>query len=454
MTDDATDTTDGRTRAAHAARDDAGSPEAARLRELHDLVDHLAPRLPVEVLTSARETLDVLGSRIDRGIEHTVVALVGGTGSGKSSLFNAISGLDVADVGARRPTTAVPTGAVWGSRASTLLDHLEVPTDRRYRGEQALAGPVPGSLDGVVLLDVPDHDSIAQGHRRHVDRLVPLVDLLVWVLDPQKYADQRLHGDYLAALAGRQEAMVVVLNQVDTLTESGRDQLRLDIARLLVGEGLGEVEILLVSARTGEGVPTLRETLRRTGERSSAGRVAVRAQLVSLTQDLAAAIGTGAVPDVEDAAAVGRLADVLGTEAVADALAAAHRGEGGAVTGVRTPSRARVDAVRSAWVEELTAGLPAAWRSAVDAAVPGAGAISGDAVAALAEIAAAPPPTPGLLARLRRGRLERAGDEAAAAYRTAATAALAPVVARTLAPARAELAALASARATLGADTR
>ena len=58
---------------------------------------------------------------------HTVVALAGATGSGKSSLFNDLTGADVAPIGARRPTTSTPIAAIWGSEsASALLDWLKV----------------------------------------------------------------------------------------------------------------------------------------------------------------------------------------------------------------------------------------------------------------------------------------------------------------------------------------
>ena len=61
--------------------------------------------------------------------DHTVVALAGATGSGKSSLFNALVGADVATIGARRPTTSLPTAAIWGDAdASELLDWLAVDT--------------------------------------------------------------------------------------------------------------------------------------------------------------------------------------------------------------------------------------------------------------------------------------------------------------------------------------
>ena len=68
-----------------------------------------------------------------------------------------------------------------------------------------------------MLLDLPDHDSVRLEHRLEVDRLVELVDVLVWVLDPEKYADAAVHDRYLAPLAGHAGVLLVVLNQVDRL---------------------------------------------------------------------------------------------------------------------------------------------------------------------------------------------------------------------------------------------
>ena len=72
-----------------------------------------------------------------------------------------------------------------------------------------------------MLLDVPDYDSVTTAHALQVDRLVPLADLLVWVVDPQKYADAALHEGYLRGLGARQEDMVVLINQIDTLPAGG-----------------------------------------------------------------------------------------------------------------------------------------------------------------------------------------------------------------------------------------
>ena len=47
-----------------------------------------------------------------------------------------------------------------------------------------------------------------------------LADLMIWVLDPQKYADAAVHRRYLVPLAGHSEVIAVVLNQADRLTPS------------------------------------------------------------------------------------------------------------------------------------------------------------------------------------------------------------------------------------------
>src|SRR3546814_12636003 len=77
-------------------------------------------------------------------------------------------------------------------------------------------------LNGTVLLDLPDPDSTEVSHHLEVDRLVKLADLLVWVLDPQKYADAAIHDRYLKKLTTHQGVMVVVLNHIDTVPEDRR----------------------------------------------------------------------------------------------------------------------------------------------------------------------------------------------------------------------------------------
>src|SRR5690606_15305226 len=98
---------------------------------------------------------------------HTVVAVAGATGSGKSSLFNALAGRPLADVGVRRPTTAITEAAVFGGGAGELLDWLGVT-----RRHVLTTDDDDDDLTGLVLLDLPDHDSVEAAHRDEVDRLV------------------------------------------------------------------------------------------------------------------------------------------------------------------------------------------------------------------------------------------------------------------------------------------
>ncbi|MCW2535725.1 MAG: putative transporter, partial [Modestobacter sp.] len=221
----------------------------------------------------ARALLAKAGAREALG-DATVIALAGATGSGKSTLFNALSGSEVSTPGVRRPTTGVAHASVWGDEgADRLLDWLEVP--RRHRVDRG-----DPELDGLVLLDLPDHDSVRLEHRLEVDRLVELVDVLVWVLDPQKYADAAVHERYLAPLAGHAGVLLVVLNQVDRLDEPAARACLADLRTLLDSEGLAATPVVATSARTGAGLPELRAELakRVAARRAATDRLAADAR--------------------------------------------------------------------------------------------------------------------------------------------------------------------------------
>ncbi|HEY8583829.1 MAG TPA: GTPase, partial [Capillimicrobium sp.] len=208
-------------------------------------------RLDAEPLDAARAVVQRAGQRLGLGVEHTVVALAGPTGAGKSTLFNALAGDDLVTAGRRRPTTSVATAAVWGEPPDALLTWLEVP--RRHR-----VGGAAGPLDGLVLLDLPDFDSVETANRREVERVLALADLVVWVVDPQKYADAAWHEGYLRPLAGHAATMAVVLNQADLLAPDALAACRADLGRLLFDDGLGPLDVRPVSALTGAGLDDLR----------------------------------------------------------------------------------------------------------------------------------------------------------------------------------------------------
>ena len=226
--------------------------------------------------------------RLRLSADHTVVALAGATGSGKSSTFNSLNGLDLAAVGVRRPTTSWASACVWGDAgADELLDWLGIPERHRTVRDSMLdAGREDRALEGVVLLDLPDHDSTEVSHHLEVDRLVDLADLLVWVLDPQKYADAALHDRYLRPLAGHRDVLLVVLNHLDTVPESRREAMLADVRRLLDADGLAGVPVLGVSARHGIGMAELRREVARRVASKKTTRTRLEADLKAAAERL------------------------------------------------------------------------------------------------------------------------------------------------------------------------
>ena len=315
-----------------------------RLSALREAVEVAEGRLEVPEVSRARTLLAKAGAREALG-DATVVALAGATGSGKSTLFNALSGSDVSTPGVRRPTTGVAHASVWGEHgADRLLDWLQVP--RRHRIE---AGDP--ALDGLVLLDLPDHDSIRLENRLEVDRLVELVDVLVWVLDPQKYADAAVHSRYLAPLAGHAGVLVVVLNQVDRLDEAAARACLADLRGLLDREGLASTPIVPTAARTGAGLPELRTELARrvAARRAATDRLAAdaRAAADALAAHCAPEAGEDRGRDRSERAGLTEaLAGAAGVPAVVTAVERSARRRGNQHTGwpvLRWTSKLKAD---------------------------------------------------------------------------------------------------------------
>ncbi|MFN2389544.1 MAG: GTPase [Actinomycetota bacterium] len=293
----------------------------ARLEALREAVAIADGRLPEDDVDIGRAVLERAGARIGLGTETAVVALAGATGSGKSSLFNALTGEELSEVGVRRPTTGETQAALWGADdAAPLLDWLQVA--RRHYLEPA------EDLDGLVLLDLPDHDSTHTDHRIEVDRLVEVVDLLVWVLDPQKYADGAVHERYLRPLAGHSGVTLVVLNQTDRLDDRAARSCLKDLRRLLQEDGLEDARVLSTSAATGEGIDELRAILAKRVRARRAASDRLVADIALVAGWFGSACDPKVMPhdvrskDVEQL--VDALADAAGVDLVANAVERAH----------------------------------------------------------------------------------------------------------------------------------
>lgn len=296
-----------------------------RVQGLEQAVDAAEGRVDPAVIDDARNVVDRAAGRLKLSAEHTVVALAGATGSGKSSTFNALAELELSAVGVRRPTTSWATACVWGrDGAEELLEWLGIPSRHQVTRDSMLStGKEDNALAGVVLLDLPDHDSTEVSHHLEVDRLVRLADMFVWVLDPQKYADAAIHDRYLAPLASHKDVMMVVLNHIDTVPEARRDGMVADVRRLLDADGLAGVPVLPISARHGWGIDELKKQIAKRVAEKKATRARLGADVRAAAERLQAVSGTGKVPSLSTeriAALDDAFADAAGVPTVVKAV--------------------------------------------------------------------------------------------------------------------------------------
>lgn len=392
-------------------------------------VAELGPgRVDPALLAEAGQLLLRAGDRLKLSGDHTVVALAGGTGSGKSSLFNRISGLELSPIGVRRPTTARTHACVWGlDGAGPLLDWLQIQWRHRFARASALDRG-ESQLHGLILLDLPDHDSIRAITDHEADRLIKMADLIVWVLDPQKYADAATHTRYVRELAGHEAVTVFALNQADRLAPEELAECVVDLSDLLKSEGVARPRIVPTSATTGRGVNSLKSVL---AESVAARRAAVQRLeadldrlMVKLTKVMPPPEVMSVPPAVDPARQEGltdALCDAVGVSAVGEAMENVYAARSAAWVGWpygRWAARLRPDPVSSlrlgsfrdeikavtaasisaqpaevenavhALSDGLTPGMPDAWRDGVrDAARANLGRLPQVLTGEVAEIA-------------------------------------------------------------------
>jgi GTP-binding protein EngB required for normal cell division len=398
-----------------------------RVEALAEFLDGVHGAVPEARLARARQVVDKAGKRLALSRDHTVVALAGATGSGKSSLFNAIAKLQLSQVGVRRPTTGLAHVCVWGTdRAKPLLDWLGVPSGRRFSRESALDGDDEAGLRGMVLVDLPDFDSVHEAHRVEVDRFLELVDLVVWVLDPQKYADRVVHEQYLTQFKRHRDITVVVLNQADLLRPGDSERVVADLRRLLVADGLGDVPVLVTSTVAAPGTSALRSALEY-GVSSRQGLLRrLTADVRAVGDDLAPLVSVPAGEGDLDRQSIRRLSDALsdaaGVPAVVEATEQAYRHRAGKAMGwplLRWFRRMRPDPLRrlhlpGARQAEVTpaSSLPPS-TAAEKAAVALAGRTVADRAASSHDsggVRALPDPWPAALLAAARSRLNDVPD--------------------------------------------
>lgn len=373
MTDNLPTSVNTQTRAGNRDANGVTAAEVlARITRLEEAMIASSEYIDPFIAERSRQELRLVKERLNAGLGLTVAAFAGGTGSGKSSLFNALSGLGFAEVGDLRPTTHEPSACIWNAEAGTLLDMIGVPPKRRIDFESILTAGT-SDLDSLVLLDLPDHDSIDLTHSAQVARILPRVDVLIWVLDPQKYADHLIHESYLAAMRERRGHMIVVLNQRDMVPPSGVPILLDDVKRLLEADGLGGVPVYATSAKDQTSLAPIHEALREAVLHTEAALDTALAELETIRVRVSSKLGASeANLDGQELTDLNNhLVMATGIPAVAESLRQAGNSVGRvAIAKPEQPSNATVVASRDAWLSHVKSGMPDPWQNALEEGVP------------------------------------------------------------------------------------
>ena len=165
---------------------------------------------------------DYLLPRVRRSAAPVLVALVGSTGAGKSTLVNSIVGAPVSATGVRRPTTNSPVLACHPDEIDWFAENNFLPTLPRVR-QDGLARPgrdgllvlaaSEGMPRGIALLDTPDIDSVVQAHHEFALQFLDTADLWLFMTSASRYADGPV-WEILQHARERKASLGVVLSRI------------------------------------------------------------------------------------------------------------------------------------------------------------------------------------------------------------------------------------------------
>ena len=222
-----------------------------------------------------------------------LTVILGPTGSGKSSLFNAIAGAALSEVGVLRPTTRrahvlVPPGSLLPTAISKLLEEDTVEILEH-----------PAALEHLALVDAPDFDSIEEGNRILARRLLEAADLIVFMTTDTRYADD-IPWRILSRARERGVPMLTVINRLPgnvrertavmgdyqrLLREGGFADLHAGGSFEVVGVDLGETDTATSGLRR-EAVEPVMKTLQQLVDDDAGRRDLVRTSMLTAVREL------------------------------------------------------------------------------------------------------------------------------------------------------------------------
>lgn len=152
------------------------------------------------------------------GSRPLIVAFMGGSGVGKSTLLNRLAGKAIARTGMERPT----------SREVTLFHHHSVAIQQLPEQlpitQIKIAQHDEEAKKNLIWIDMPDFDSTEQSNKQLVLQWLPHIDVLIYVVSPERYRDEKAWQLLLAE--GARHAWLFVLNQWDRGQDEQYDDFR------------------------------------------------------------------------------------------------------------------------------------------------------------------------------------------------------------------------------------
>ena len=259
--------------ACHAREMDGrgATPAMQSLERLRASLADVGLSLPLEgaseqrdaAASAVRQIEDYIRPRL-ADLDAPLLAVVGGsTGSGKSTIVNALIGMPLTRAGVIRPTTRQPILVHAPVDAGWFASDRILPGLARVRGRitdpgtpASSAGDAPAASRinelmllahdkapaSLALVDAPDIDSVADDNRALAGQLLAAADLWVFVTTANRYADA-VPWRLLDGAASRNITVGVVLNRVPAGAEA--DVLP-DLQSMLTARGLGDAPVFVI----------------------------------------------------------------------------------------------------------------------------------------------------------------------------------------------------------------
>lgn len=167
-----------------------------------------------------------------------VISLIGGTGVGKSYIFSRLL---------ERDSASPSSDSV---RGFTRKIHVSAQdSDRPFLNFGDDTVFLPGVLEGAVLIDTPDLDSIQQENLELTRKIIQESDLLVYITSPDKRSNFDIN-ETIREWASRKR-WFFVMNKADTAADTATDRLISDFTQKIeaLGFKINPESLFVFSAR-------------------------------------------------------------------------------------------------------------------------------------------------------------------------------------------------------------